>query len=234
MAEENSKPQRLTRGEQITVLTHYYRAEVSRSLAWRERLDRTTNWAVGATAAFLGFGFSHQEINHVFYLFGLATVYVLLFVESRRFRYYDAYEFRVRLLHHHFIYGVLVEQTIPDEVSFDQTTFWRAELASDLRYPQYKMTRTTALGRRIYANYGYLFAILVAGWLFKIKLHPVPAVTLQQFYDQAAIGFVPGWMTFLFMAVFVVHLYVLMRFGRRSRIGQDQLLMRRKQKDQED
>lgn len=230
MVEKNGT---LTRTEQITALSHYYRAEVQRSLAWRERLDRTTNWAVGATAAFLGFGFSHPEINHTLYLFGLAIIYVLLFVESRRFRYYDAYEYRIRLLNHHFIYGVLVERAIPEDFGFDETTYWRAELASDLRYPQYKMSRSTALGRRIYANYGYLFAILIVGWLFKIKLHPVMAETWGQFYAQAAIGFIPGWATFLLMTCFVMHLYLLMRLGRRSRIGQDQLLMRRSKKKQE-
>jgi uncharacterized membrane protein len=219
--------QRLSTGEQITALAHYYRAEVQRSLAWRERLDRTTNWAVGSTAAFLGFGFAHPEINHAMFLFGLAIIYVLLFVESRRFRYYDAYEYRIRLLNDHFIYGVLAERSVPDELGFDKQTFWRAELASDLRYPQYKMARSTALGRRIYANYGYLFAILIIGWLFKIKLHPDAAVTWSQFYAQAAIGFIPGWVTLLFMLCFILHLYALMRLGRRSRIGQDQLLMRR-------
>jgi uncharacterized membrane protein len=226
MPENSGNHKHLSNTEQITALSHYYRAEVQRSLAWRERLDRTTNWAVAATAAFLGFGFSHPEVNHALYLFGLAIIYVLLFVESRRFRYYDAYEYRIRLLNHHFIYGVLVEGTVPQEFGFDETVYWRAELASDLRYPQYKMARSTALGRRIYANYGYLFAILIIGWLFKIKLHPVPAETWRQFYDQAAIGFIPGWLTFLFMVCFVVHLSVLMRLGRRSRIGQDQLLMR--------
>jgi uncharacterized membrane protein len=229
MSEESLTRQPLSRSEQVTVMAHYYRAEVQRSLAWRERLDRTTNWAVGATAAFLGFGFAHPEISHAMFLFGLAIIYVLLFVESRRFRYYDAYEYRIRLLHHHFIYGVLVEGTVPVELGFDDTTFWRAELASDLRSPQYKMSRWTALGRRIYANYGYLFAILIIGWLLKIKLHPVPAVTWQQFYDQAAIGFIPGWMILLFIICFIAHLYVLMFLGRRSRVGQDQLLMRRKQ-----
>lgn len=228
MPEENRSSQPLNRTEQITALSHYYRAEVQRSLAWRERLDRTTNWAVGATVAFLGFGFAHPEISHALYLFGLAIVYVLLFVESRRFRYYDAYEYRIRLLNHHFIYGVLAERTIPDELGFDETTYWRAELASDLRYPQYKMSRWTALGRRIYANYGYLFAILIVGWLFKIKLHPEPAESWQGFSAQAAIGAIPGWATFLFMGCFVAHLYVLMHLGRQSRIGQDQLLMRRK------
>lgn len=76
----------------LTALTHYRRAEVSRSLAWRERLDRTTNRAVGATAAFLGFGFSRLEMTYAFFLFGLAIVYFLLYVEARRYRFYGAYE----------------------------------------------------------------------------------------------------------------------------------------------
>ncbi|HTG81872.1 MAG TPA: DUF2270 domain-containing protein, partial [Geobacteraceae bacterium] len=63
MMPEGTVPEKLTRSETITALAHYYRGEVSRSLMWRERLDRTTNWAVGATAAFLGFAFSHPEIN---------------------------------------------------------------------------------------------------------------------------------------------------------------------------
>lgn len=233
MSAEQEQPQQLSRSEQVTILTHYYRAEVQRSLAWRQRLDRTTNWAVGATAAFLGFGFSHPEVNHAMFAFGLAIIYVLLFVESRRYRYYDAYEFRIRLLNHHFIYGVLAERFVPEDLGFDETTFWRAELASDLRYPQYKMALSTALGRRIYANYGYLFAILLAGWLFKIKLHPVPATSLRQFYEQAAVGLIPAWAVFLFMLAFAVHLYVMMVRGRHSRIGQDELQVREKRKRNE-
>ncbi|MCI0445789.1 DUF2270 domain-containing protein, partial [bacterium] len=37
--------------EYINALSHYYRAELSRMMSWRDRLDRTTNWAIGATAA---------------------------------------------------------------------------------------------------------------------------------------------------------------------------------------
>ena len=64
----------------------------------------------------------------------------------------------------------------------------------------------------------------------KIQLHPIPARSWQRYYDHAAIGAIPGWVVFLFMVGFVVHLYLLMRLGRRSRIGQDQLLMRGKEK----
>jgi hypothetical protein len=39
--------------EAITVLVHYYRGELTRMISWRDRLDRTTNWAIGALAAML-------------------------------------------------------------------------------------------------------------------------------------------------------------------------------------
>jgi len=230
MAEESDVPRPLTPSEQITALAHYYRAEVQRSLAWRERLDRTTNWAVASTAAFLGFGFSHPEIHHAMFFFGFAIIYLLLYVEARRYRFYDAYEYRVRLLNQHFIYGVLTEGVVACNLGLDGHTFWRAEIASDLRYPQYKMSLPTALGRRIFANYGFLFAILYIGWLFKIKLHPVPTTTWQEYLDHAAIGSIPGWAIFLFMVAFAAQLGLLMNQGRRKRGGQD--LLQRQPRDE--
>jgi uncharacterized membrane protein len=216
MPEIPQSQQNLTRAETITALVHYYRAEVTRSLAWRERLDRTTNWAVGAAAALLGFAFSHPEIHHSLFFFALAIVYTLLYVEARRYRFYDAYEYRVRLLHQNFIYGVLTGR-----LDLEEGSFWVAELASDLRYPQYKMDFLYALGRRIKANYGALFAILLTGWLLKIKLHPVPAVSWRQYLDQAGVGFIPGWLIFTLLFCFVLHLFVLVLIGRKTRGGRD-------------
>jgi uncharacterized membrane protein len=216
MGTETTSGEQLTRTETITSLVHYYRAEVTRSLMWRERLDRTTNWAVGSAAAFLGFAFSHPEIHHSLFFFGLAILYTLLFVEARRYRFFDAYEYRVRLLHQYYFYGVLT-----GKVDLKEDAFWVAELASDLRYPQYKMNFVYALGRRLMANYIYLFAILLAAWLLKIKLHPAPVHTWRQYIDQAAIGGVSGWATLLFILLFVVHAAVLARIGSKPRGGRD-------------
>jgi uncharacterized membrane protein len=218
MALEIPPSEKLTRAETITALAHYYRGEVTRSLAWRQRLDHTTNWAVGAAAALLGFGFSHPEIHHSLFFFALALVYVLLFVEARRFRFYDAYEYRVRLLHQNFIYGVLTGR-----LELEEGSFWLAELASDLKYPQYKMDFLYALGRRLHANYVYLFGILLAGWLVKIKLHPVPARTWRQYLEQASLGNLPGWVTLLFILLFAAHLLVFVRLSRKPLGGRDVL-----------
>ena len=76
----------------------------------------------------------------------------------------------MRLLHQNFIYSILANNTLPEDFDEERGTFWRAELAADLRHPQYKMGFLDALGRRLFANYIYLFAILMVGWLLKIGL----------------------------------------------------------------
>jgi uncharacterized membrane protein len=216
MPDNTPNRQELTRAETITALAHYYRAEATRSLAWRERLDRTTNWAVGTTAAFLGFSFSHPEINHSSFLFGLAMVYVLLVVEARRFRFYDAYEYRVRLIHQNFVHSIL-----QGRMDHGPDAPWRKELAQDLLHPRYKISYLQAHGQRIHANYIYLFAILLAGWLLKIKLHPLPAHSWRQYLDQAGVGGWSGWLTLSLMALFFIHLLILRHFGRKNSGGRD-------------
>jgi len=221
MTEPVAKESEPTRPETITAISHYYRAEVQRSLAWRDRLDRTTNWAIGTTAAFLGFGFSHPEITHIFFLFGLTMAYILLFVEARRYRFYDAYEYRVRLLNQYFIYGFLLQGHPLETPEKDEGAFWRAELASDLRYPQYKMDLSHALGKRLKANYIFLFFVLLCGWLLKIKIHPVPARSWRQYLEHAAAGEIPGEAVLLFMFLFALHLLILLHIGRKERGGRD-------------
>lgn len=220
--------QKLTRTEIITAMSHYYRAEVQRSLAWRERLDRTTNWAVAGSAAFLGFGFAHPEIHHSLFLFSFAIVYILLGVESRRYRFYDAYEYRVRLLNEHFMYGILAEGDLNMDPDDEISRFWRAEVASDLRYPQYKMGFRQALARRMRANYGYLFGILLLGWLVKIMIHPRPAGSLAGIVEHAAIGDIPGFVTLVFMLLFAGHVVVILSSKRsRKPAGGGEILHRR-------
>jgi uncharacterized membrane protein len=216
MENDGSSGEKLNRNELIAVLVHYYRAEVTRSLAWRERLDRTTNWAVGAAAAFIGFSFTHAEIHHGICLFALAILYTLLYVEARRYRFYDAYEYRVRLLHQYFIYGVL-----NGRLDMEEGSFWVAELASDLRYPQYKMDFLSAIAQRFKANYVYLFAILLICWLVKIALHPQQAHSWSDYLDQAALGGMPGWAILLFIAVFVLHGIWLMKTAGQPQGGGD-------------
>lgn len=210
--------QRLSTTELVTALAHYYRAEVQRSLAWRDRLDRTTNWAVAGTAAFLGFGFSHPEIPHIFFLFGFSILYLLLFVEARRFRFYDAYEYRVRLMNQNMIYSILSKGSLPQD---QEGNFWRAELASDLRYPEYKMSLAEALAKRLRANYIYLFLVMTAGWTLKLVTHPIAAHSWQEFLSRARIGPLPGHLTLLFLLAFLLHLFYLARRSHHESGGRE-------------
>jgi uncharacterized membrane protein len=221
MLETSGESQPLSNSEQITAISHYYRAEVQRSLAWRERLDRTTNWAGATATAFLGFGFAHPEIHHSIFVFGIAILYILLFIEARRFRFFDAYEYRVRLLNQHFIYGILAHGSLPGGFDQERETFWRAELASDLRYPQYKMGMRDALARRLRVNYIYFYGLLIFAWLVKIWIHPHVATDLSEFLDQAAVGSMPGWVTIFLLLSFLVYLLWLSRLGRSSFGGRD-------------
>lgn len=223
MNESFTPPQPLSRSEQITAISHYYRAEVQRSLAWRERLDRTTNWAGATSTAFLGFGFAHPEIHHSIFIFGFAILHILLFIEARRFRFYDAYEYRVRLLNQHYIYGILAHGTLPTDFDSNDETYWRSELASDLRYPQYKMGLRAAMSRRLRANYIYLFALLVLAWLVKIWIHPVVAKSWSAYVDQASIGVLPGGVTLALLGLFFAHLLFLSRLGRNPSGGRELL-----------
>src|SRR5262245_11413908 len=84
--------------ETITLLAHYYRGELSRLISWRDRLDRTTNWAIGALAAMLSFSLSSQQAHHSVLLFAMLLIYGLLIIEARRYRFCDFYRAGVRTL----------------------------------------------------------------------------------------------------------------------------------------
>ncbi len=42
-----------TSSEFITLIAHYYRAEIARMAGWRDRIDRTSNWAITVVGAML-------------------------------------------------------------------------------------------------------------------------------------------------------------------------------------
>src|SRR5271165_3119234 len=83
--------------EYVNVFAHYYRAEMQRAISWRDRLDRTTNWAIAGAAGVLSVSLNQPEKHHGLLIFGMALVFLLLVIESRRYRFFDVYRRRVRL-----------------------------------------------------------------------------------------------------------------------------------------
>ena len=84
--------------EYITLIAHYYRAEMARMSGWRDRIDRTTNWAITVAGAMLSVSLSTPTSHHGVLLFAMILVLLFLVIEARRYRFFDVYRARVRLL----------------------------------------------------------------------------------------------------------------------------------------
>src|SRR3974390_3644396 len=92
-------PQKLEfTASEIGALAHLYGGEVYPSTVWRTRLDSTTNWAVVTTGIALSATFSSTEASPLpMVLVGL-IVSVFLLLEARRYRYFNVWRARARLL----------------------------------------------------------------------------------------------------------------------------------------
>src|ERR1700740_2695354 len=101
------KPSPTTAGEYITLLAHYHRAEIARMAGWRDRIDRTTNWAITVVGAMLSVSLSTPTAHHGVVLFAMLLVLLLLVIESRRYRFFDVYRARVRRLERHYYAQIL-------------------------------------------------------------------------------------------------------------------------------
>jgi uncharacterized membrane protein len=183
--------------EFTTAAVHFYRAEVSRAVQWRRRLDTTTNWAVVTTAAAISFALGDPDPQrHVVILLVSILVTFFLLFEARRYRYYDVWETRVRLLERDF-YAPLFD---PEGGRADPT--WQHALATHLRCPHYHISFVEALGWRLRRNYIWIYLTHLLTWFIKIAIDPVPIRSVDQFFMRATVGPVPGWIMVLFGVLF--------------------------------
>lgn len=180
----------VTDGNYIGAMSHFYRGEVGRIMAWRARLDNTTNWAITTTSTIFTVAFSIETVPHIIFLFNVGVVAIMLWIEARRYRFYDAFRARVRMLEAHFLVPVVVQKASPLEGD------WRRLLAEDLLVPGFKITKFEALGRRLKRNYVFIFVIILVAWITKIFLHAKPPIDgWASFYKALAVGHsIPGWL----------------------------------------
>ena len=196
-------PQKLSPAEFNTAMVHFYRGEVQRSNVWRTRLDATTNWAVITAGATLSFVFSSTDNPHFAIPINSILVSIFLFMEARRYRYYEVWANRVRILETGYFAPMLSHRTIPPDKE------WADHISSDLLKPHFTISEWEAVGRRLRANYIWIFILLASSWALKVYLHPYPAPTLEIFLNRAQVGLVPGWLViavgFIFnIAVFFI------------------------------
>ena len=68
-------------GEFITLFAHFHRAEIARMAGWRDRIDRTTNWAITLVAAMLSVSLSTSNAHHSVLMFAMVLAFFLLMIE---------------------------------------------------------------------------------------------------------------------------------------------------------
>ena len=193
---------KLSPSEFNAAMIHFYRGEVQRSNTWRNRLDTTTNWAVLSAGAMLSFAFSSPSSPHFVIPINSILVAVFLLMEARRYRYYEIWSSRVRVIET----GYFAQMLGPDSVPRDLE--WASHLASDLLTPHFTISVWEAIGRRLRRNYVWIFALLALSWNLKVYLYPMPARSFDEFILRAQVGLVPGWIVFVIGFIFNALVFV--------------------------
>jgi len=207
----------LTRIEYITALTHFYRGERGRADAWRARLDPTTNWAVVTTGGMLSFAFSSPEHSHVMLLLANLLVTVFLGFEARRFRYFDVWRSRVRMLEENFFIPIIRRNLISPRRD------WAERVAEDLDNPKFKLSVLQAVALRLRYNYLWIYTVLLVAWLAKVHLHPTPAATPREAFQRLGIGPFGGWSMLAMVATFYLSAIALSIWSLGQRGGRDEV-----------
>src|SRR6201990_3389250 len=142
-------------------MSHFYRGELGRIMVWRQRLDMTTNWAITSSTAIITIAFSTRAVPHIIFFFNLAIFAVMLWIEARRYRFYDAFRARVRMLEAHFLVPMVMEkkQMLQGE--------WEKLVCEELILPSFKISMFEAVGRRLKRNYAFIFLIILVAWFTK-------------------------------------------------------------------
>ncbi|OVE86066.1 DUF2270 domain-containing protein [Natronolimnobius baerhuensis] len=144
-----------------SVAAHLYRGEMERTVGWRDRLDTTTNWAVTVMSAIVAYAFS-GEVSHAVILAGIMMGTVFLFIEARRFRDYDMWRSRVRVLQENLFANAL------DPSQGVEHDAWRAELSRDYREPSPKISYRGAFSHRLRRVYLPLLGVMGLAWIFHL------------------------------------------------------------------
>jgi len=110
---------RMSPSEFNTAMIHFYRGEVQRSNTWRNRLDTTTNWAVLTAGATLSFVFSSPSNPHFVIPINSILVAIFLLMEARRYRYYEIWSSRVRVLETGYFAQLLAPNVAPTDEAWE-------------------------------------------------------------------------------------------------------------------
>ncbi|HEY6631782.1 MAG TPA: DUF2270 domain-containing protein [Rhizobiaceae bacterium] len=211
---QNELPSQLTHGgplsrsEFVTTISHFHRAEIARMAGWRDRIDRTTNWAITVVAAMLSLSLSTASAHHGVLIFAMMVVLLLLWIEARRYRFFDVYRARVRQLERHYFAQLFSPAS-------DHSANWLPFLGESLRTPKFLISHWSAFARRLRRNYLFMFLILLFAWVLKITTPNLQIEgaeagglvhSIAEPVANANLGPLPGWLVLAAVAAFYVAL----------------------------
>ena len=191
----------LSTGEFHNAMQHFYRGELERSNIWRTRLDSTTYWAVIAALATVLYLFLRPDSSYVVLILSTLFVTLFLWIETRRYRYYELWSYRVRLMETDFFAAMLVPPFGPHEE-------WAESLAETLLMPAFPISVWEALGRRFRRNYIWIYLLIDLAGILRIYLFPDPSASWSQFVGRFAIGDLSGHAALLIGIVFNAALFI--------------------------
>ena len=196
----------------VNAMSHFYRGEMGRIMVWRQRLDITTNWAITSSTAIITIAFSNAGVPHIIFFFNLAIVWVMLWIEARRYRFYDAFRARIRMLEAHFLVPMVMENR--DLLQGE----WKKLVCEDLILPCFKISKLEAIGRRLKRNYVFIFILILVAWVTKIFLHAPKAMEGPlDFYRALRVGHIPSWLVaFIFVSTFVSVIAITIYVSKKS------------------
>ncbi len=201
----------LSRAEYISALVHFYRGELHRATLWRIRLDTTTNWSIISVMGLVTFSLSDPTHSHAGILAGMALVMTYLSIEARRFRFFDVWRARTRMLEENFM-GPILRRDLESPISA-----WGALVAEDLLHPAFKITYHEALRARLMRNYVPLFVLLAVCWILKLTMHHVPTHgSPSALLDAMWLGQLPWWVSLSFVCALYAYLIGVALFVSRS------------------
>jgi len=195
---------------------HYYRAEVYRETNWRNRLDMTTYWSIVVTGGILSYAFTNETAPPSVILINYLVVWVFLYIESRRFRYYWLLRERTRAIEKQLLTDIFLGKK-----GNTAKKSWKQIIADSFTSEKVSMSRLESVVWRFRRNYFFLFPIIFISWIAKVTSFPFPVVTVSEFFDQAKVWFIPGECVFALLLMSILTAVFIAFYLPRKRLHAD-------------
>ena len=183
-----------TSAEYITVLAHYHRAEMGRMAGWRDRIDRTTNWAITGVAAMLSLSLSSPTSHHGVLLFAMVPPRHRRSDRDQRLAVFASNRGRVRAPETLSSSGLGAPARVGQRFSGRRTRPRR-------RKTEFRLASERQMSQQLRRNYLWMFLVLLLAWVLKISTPKLQddgvtldvARSLHEIVANAAFGPLPGW-----------------------------------------